>query len=342
MLQIVNATPFAVARTVVFNEKAEHIWVVSVKGTFQYGADGELTLAETPEPVAESTRYAGDAGLSTLLRDPELVMDHPGTAVTLYGTARSADGRPCKVLDVSMRVGAMQRRLRVFGDRRWHRSLLGLRASQPEPFAAMPLVYERAYGGADAETGARYAANPIGVGYYLKQKHAVDKPLPNLEDPDALLAHWHEQPAPACFAAVPAAWSPRLERAGTADERWQRERAPLWPEDFQRRHLVASPDAQCVASRLRGGERVRLENLGGQSVVEFELPRVTFDMRAKFAAGQAAMPVDLDRVIIEADRNQVMMVWRGVLNCGPDARSVVSTFIDTKLNLRTGRRDGTT
>lgn len=342
MLQIVNATPFTAARCVLLSPKAEHIWVVALKGTFSVGADGKLELAQRQEAVTEAPSFVGEAGASTLLREPELVMEHPGTAITLYGCASSPDGRPCMQLDIGLSVGPMKRRLRVFGDRFWQRSLAGLAPSRPRPFVSMPLIYERAYGGVDAGSGATYRRNPIGRGYYLERKSALGQPLPNLEDPGSLLRNWRDEGDPACFAALASAWSPRLECAGTADERWQRERAPLWPLDFRPDYFNAAPPQQRVPSRLRGGERVCLENLGGAARLEFELPRVIFDMRARLRDGQLAMPVELDRVIIEADRREVMMVWRGALNCGPNARRVVATYIDTKLNLRTGKRDGST
>lgn len=341
MLQLVNTTPFAAERGVLLNGKAEQLWVVLIKGTFEYALNGHMDLAATQEPVAQSPSYIGEIGASTLLRDPEMVMDHPGTAVTLYGTATAPDGKPRPTFDVGLSINAVQRRVRVFGNRYWKRGWRGLRPSAPQPMTEMPLRYERAYGGFHATTGEQYPENPIGVGFYTRRAEAIEQALPNLEDPQSLLTRWDQRPAPACLAAIPSSWSPRRERAGTADERWQRERAPLWPEDLQPIYFNAAPAAQQVGTRLRGGEQVQLENIGGHPRVQFALPRVMFDVRAKLASGQLAMSVNLDRVIIEADRRQVIMVWRSTLNCGPDARRVLSTFIDTKLNIRTGRDDGT-
>lgn len=340
MLQLANATPFAAARTTAFNENGEHVWIVAVKGTYRYDGQGLLSLGEQ-EPVVDAPRYSGAPGGSTLLRDCELVMDHPGTAVTVYGSARPINGKPCTSMDVAFAVGPTVRRLKVFGDRHWRYGLAGLTPSQPEPFSSLPLLYEHAFGGADPGSATHYAANPIGKGYYAEYGDAAGQPLPNIEDPDALIHSWRERPAPAGFAAIPSGWSPRKELAGTVDQRWQKERAPLWPEDFQRRFFNAAPLPQQLPTKLKGGERLALQNISGQEMLALQLPRVMFDVRTKTRQGSVATLMELDRVIVEADQRKLILVWRGTLNCHSDVRQVIETIVDTKTNIRTGRRDGT-
>jgi hypothetical protein len=129
--------------------------------------------------------------------------------------------------------------------------------------------------------------------------------------------------------------------AGTVDQRWQKERAPLWPEDFQRRFFNAAPAPQQLPTKLKGGERLALQNISGQELIALQLPRVIFDARTKTRQGNVATPMELDRVIVEADQRKLMLVWRGTLNCGNDVRKVLETVVDTKTNIKTGRRDGT-
>jgi hypothetical protein len=49
-------------------------------------------------------------------------------------------------VDCGFRVGAVQKVVRVFGDRTWASHS---RPTPPQAFEKMPLVWERAYGGVD-------------------------------------------------------------------------------------------------------------------------------------------------------------------------------------------------
>ena len=72
-------------------------------------------------------------------------------------------------LDVLLRVGPVRKQVRVFGDREWTGRLLGRSITAPEPFAKLPLVWERAFGGvheADPREGQdlRRGVQPGGSG----------------------------------------------------------------------------------------------------------------------------------------------------------------------------------
>jgi hypothetical protein len=134
------------------------------------------------------------------LRHPsDAVVAKVAADVALFGHARSAT--PVPWLDVSLQVGRVRRAVRVFGDRRWRREE-GWRASDPAPFTKMPLGFEHAFGGWDRRHAdpARHAAdlrNPLGRGFLVDPRDAEGVPLPNLEDPDALIRSPSDAPAPA-------------------------------------------------------------------------------------------------------------------------------------------------
>jgi hypothetical protein len=120
---------------------------------------------------------------------------------------------------VSLAVGDERRRLIVFGERRWRRSRLSdtIEASSPEPFVALPLTWEYAFGGGfDLEPGllpgtdlphpggrVDYHLNTRGRGFYRDARAALDQPLPQVEYPDQLVKSWQARPEPAGFAPCP-------------------------------------------------------------------------------------------------------------------------------------------
>lgn len=125
-----------------------------------------------------------------------------GCEIVVVGSARS--DRPTRQLDVSISLGRFTRQLRLFGDRRWESGPNGLLPSAPESFVEMPLTWERSFGGCTVSEGVELAhpLNPEGRGFYLSAAQALDGPLPNIEDPSALIGTWRDLPTPAGFGPV--------------------------------------------------------------------------------------------------------------------------------------------
>ena len=59
-------------------------------------------------------------------------------------------------------------------------------------------------------------------------------------------------PAPGGFGPIGPDWEPRQRHAGTYDERWKRERAPVLPADFDPRHNCVAPPGLWSATPLLG------------------------------------------------------------------------------------------
>ncbi len=140
-----------------------------------------------------------------------------GVSVTAVGHVLGPSRAPF-VRQVTLAVGAEVRRLAVFGERRWQKAFGGdLVASDPEPFDAMPLVFERAFGGVyDMPPGlfpgtdlpfpglrVQYPSNPSGVGFYETREAAMNSSLPNVESPTELVRVWDDRPEPGGFAPCP-------------------------------------------------------------------------------------------------------------------------------------------
>ena len=111
----------------------------------------------------------GEPGECSYRLEPEMAFVKPATDVVLVGHAHATRPRTTSV-DVELSVGPLRKRAVVTGDRHWSKGLLGPRASDPEPFETIPLVYERAFGGWDRsrDDEAKHTydrRNPVGVGY---------------------------------------------------------------------------------------------------------------------------------------------------------------------------------
>lgn len=319
MLQLDNKTPYAAERALLADVDGSEIWVVAVKATFEI-RDGVCVLADEQEPVCLADEYVGEPGQSSLLYENELVFKKPGTDVLVNGHAYAPGGRPTTSVDVGIRVGPVQKTLRVVGDRVWKNSVIGLSASRPEPFVRMPIRYERAFGGVDVSDDnpkkqGGEERNPIGTGFGLSTGALKGAPLPNVEDPNDPVRDWDDRPSPVGLGAVAKHWLPRRSYAGTYDETWERERLPLYPLDFDYRFFQSAPADQVARPHLRGGESVECVHLTPEGRLVFALPRVFLGFRTLLGGRWIPHGAKLGTVLLEPDVPRVLLVWQTMLPC---------------------------
>lgn len=251
---------------------------------------------------------------SALLVDQQALLARPGADIALYGKARTPGAEPLQEMETLLKVGALEKRLRVYGDRVWKRRLMGLVPAAPLPFTEMPLTYERAFGGWGrgplGRRGVLDRRNPVGVGYYESKGAATGQPLPNLENPNALIRRVTDRPFPAAYGLISPTWASRAPFAGTFDAFWQSERAPLWPRDIKPQFFQAAhPDLQAL-NPLRGDEFVSLAGFNHEGSVQFYLPGLEFHCRCVFRSRRENGTMALDGLYFDTEAGTVEMVYR--------------------------------
>lgn len=275
-------------------------------------------LAPMQQPIPVAGEHVGEPGRSSLRREPETAWFKPGTDLVLLGHAQAPNGEPVAQLDAGLRVGAVQKLVRVHGDRAWTDTAAGLSVSGPKPFLRMPLLWERAFGGADAADPQRRfePRNPVGCGYVAPGGRLTGtQRMPNLEDPGAPLRRPGDCPPPAGFGFIAPHWQPRAALAGTYDAAWQANRAPRLPADFQPTFMNAAAPGLVVPGRLRGDEPVIVLNAGpvprlGFALPGCEPPPLRIDWRK---SGHVRLDAQLDTVVIDTDAMQLLLTWRAHL-----------------------------
>lgn len=341
MWELSNQTPYAAERAWVRDKNGAEVWLVAVKGAFHIQPDGETQLSDEQEEVFLAPRYLPD---NTLYCESDLIHTKPATDVLLHGHAYAPGGAPAARVDVSMKVGSVSKSLRVSGDRTWERFLAGLSVhlTQSEPFVKMPLTYARAFGGEDccSEDSAKHKRedrNPAGTGFATAPEHLVGKKAPNIEHPAHPISSWRHHPEPAGFGPIMSHWTPRVHLAGTYDETWEKERQPLYPEDFDEQFYNSAPLDQQVPGYLKGGEEVVLENLTPDGQLRFRLPRISLGFTTYFSGKSQHHQGRLHTVLLEPDVPRVVLCWHTHLPCHAQAMNLRKTRIYEKKRLRTGR-----
>jgi hypothetical protein len=211
-----------------------------------------------------------------------------------------------------LKVGPVRKLLRVFGNRVWASGFLPI-AGAPAPFDRIPLVYERSFGGTDTTVGERYPSNPVGTGFRGKGSNlpAAGSPLPNIEDLRHLVQGPKDRPPVAGFGVIAPSWSPRLAFAGTYDEAWLASRAPLLPTNYDPWFQQTAPADQICPGFLVGGEPVEVRNASPRGRLAFNLPRPNPRVEVQEFIERTPLQVNLDTVVIDGDRQLLMMTWRG-------------------------------
>lgn len=315
MMNLVNPTSFpACALPLICHRDGQHL-MVALKGTFAIGGGRAEPLGEQA-PLNMEDVYFGDPTGSSLRYEADTALTKPGTDVVLIGHARS--GAPVRQLDVGIRVGTLQKIVRVFGDRWWHKTRDGWRLTGPEPFESMPLVYENAYGGADptGQGPAFYEQNPVGKGFLPDANAPVDVlPAPNIELPDRPVTSVADRPPPAGFGFVARHWQPRRSLTGTYDDAWANERNPLLPADFDERSYSAASAGLTADGFLTGGENVLVVNAAERPRLEFTLPALAFDAVVRVGGERAVHGMRIDTVVVEPDAGRVLVTWRAAIEC---------------------------
>jgi hypothetical protein len=335
MWLVSNRTPYAAERSWIQDKDANKIWIVAVKATFDIRPDGATRLADEQLPVLRAGQPLGEPGRSSLAYEADLLWLKPGTDVLVKGSAWAERGRPTEVVDVQVRLGPVRKTLRVFGDRRWRRGIVGATMSRPVPFERMPIIYERAYGGWDrsAPDAADHRVdlrNPVGTGFVHRGDAVDGTALPNVEHPDRLIASWKDRPAPAGLNAIDCAWSPRRELAGTYDAAWRAQRFPLWAEDFDPRYGLCAPADQQVEGGLRGGEEAALVNLSPGGLLRFTVPRIHPTFQTRFGRERVEHRGRLCTVLVEPDAARLALTWQASLVCNHRVDELDMTVVGEK------------
>ncbi len=310
-MRYVKDSPLEVAHRLWQLRPPQPSLTIIIKGTFDPVPDGAARLAEAQIPPSGETFYDDD--VERALRMPsDFALLKPSGELMVVGKAYTPARRPERMIVCSFSLGPIRKRFAVAGDRHWAGRLVS-KLSEPVPFTEMELSPERAFGGPDFER------NPHGIGRRdIERDGQTLRPLPNLEQVDALIDSPKSEPAPVLIGPRPTSWPVRRKLTGTYDQAYVKERWPWLPKDFDWRFYLEGPPDQHIDGYWHGDETFEAENLHPErSLVRTKLPaiqpRVFFDDN-EFSE----IPVRLDTVVWDAELGKLVLLWRGIAEVATD------------------------
>jgi len=332
---IENKTGFAFEPVFVADHEAKPLLVTVIKATFLIEGSEKLKLAEKQLPVNLAGQFWGDPDKSSYKYEPEGAMYKPATDTALVGHAYGQPGQPYVL--VNFQVGFLRKTARVTGDRYWVRTLGFMRKTSPKPFDKIPLVYERSFGGWDRSRENpklhRFdPRNPVGTAYRSwLGKFEEEVRLPNIEHPRHRLRRYHQKVLPVGFGFTAPHWQPRARFAGTYDAKWQKDRMPALPEDFDPRYFNGASPGLVARDYLKGNEPVLVENASRERRLYFSLPGTAPPQCRVEVRGGTVHTVQtvLDTVIVNTDDRLLLLFWRGRVQLRRGPEDVVAMKVGT-------------
>lgn len=332
-----NQSEFEVLPQMLLHKSGERL-VVVVKATFLLSRETS-TLPLAPADLVRPIRMADEMWekpeVESVKYPSDLCCYKPGTDVIGVFTAVAPGGQPVPQFDTYLRVGPLNKAVRVSGLRVWEGRGSGI--SAPRPITGLDVRYDFAFGGRDSSDPARFVEepqNPVGRGVAREAASLTHVLAPQLEDPADPVRSASQRPAPAGYGAIGRSYAPRRFLTGTYDEKWQEFRAPLPPADEDDRFHQAATPALIALPPLVGGEACALLNLTPDGPLQFVLPQVKLEVAFDVRGRQLDRHLPhVDTVIIDTwnvgpEKPAILeMVWRASVKAPRkmrDARIVVT------------------
>jgi hypothetical protein len=313
-MDLLAASPLRAA-TLVFQPRAGAFALTVVcKATLRL-TPGQATLAEEQDELLDGEDHWDDDPKRSLRAPSDLWPLKPRPEVLLVGSVWAPRREPVKQLVVRLVVGEVDKAIEVHGPRLW--TAKGeLREGQP--WAKMPLRYERAAGGPDTwnPVGMRLDGSPDLYG----QKH-----LPNLQPEGLELVDRGQFLPPVGFGPIASTWPLRRERLGRRafgrDE-------PLG-DDLDRAFFQDAPLDQQLGV-LRDDERIELTHLHPEHErLVTRLPGLRPRALLELGGARTEIALVADTLWIDTDRQICTLTFRGhTALADPEAPRRVSITLD--------------
>lgn len=296
----------------VFEAENKYFLAVTVLNFFSFEPGSGLI----PEPALWA--FAGqEMGKDAIL---DMCMPKHCGEVLVHGRCFAPNGKPAPANEVHLAIGSVKKSLYVFGDRFWRREGgLNTHITDPLPFVQMEMSWEKAFGGEGHED------NPDGKGLSpIKGRDGQEVlPLPNIEDPKQLIGSPYDKPEPAGITRIDLTRPQRMNKAGTYDEKWQKELFPGLARDMDPTFFNEAPEDQWIQGFFRGDEKFEVKGMHPEkTLVQGRLPGIRCRCFANHKVGDKEtfkeIETSADTVWLFPHAEKGVIIYRGVLEVFDD------------------------
>ncbi len=185
----------------------------------------------------------------------DMVMPKPKAEVLMVGTAQNPQGLSDEPFTAGLKLGSIDKHLKLYGEREFKKSLLGYSLTDPSPTEAVTINDSNSYGGEGFED------NPAGCGFF-QDKKATPLRAPCIEHPNKAVKSINGKYMPEGFGAL--GLNHRLRKQYNGDyssKQWLEQHFPDMAPDTDFHLFQAARPEQWFSSYLQGGEQYTLYNM---------------------------------------------------------------------------------
>ncbi|MEQ8348895.1 MAG: DUF2169 domain-containing protein [Sneathiellaceae bacterium] len=235
--------------------------------------------------------------------------------VLAIGACHAPAGKPVREAMAGFSLGRIAKQLKVTGPRIWRQRWDNLyQASAAEPFEAIPLGWQSAFGGKGFE------ANPLGRGFVPEDASADGCALPLVEYPGDPAADPDSRPRPASFGPIAADWPQRRKRYGNYDAAYlDSGQFPGLAADTDFKAFNLAPADQWQKGWFAGDESFAIDNMHpARPRIRSRLPEIRARSFLNLTDGKgghrlAEVPQNLDTVWLFPGDLRGIVVYRGAM-----------------------------
>lgn len=241
----------------------------------------------------------------------------------VVGSFHAPGGLPTPASFVRVRVGGLEKRIAVLGDRHWQRGV----PTQPAPITTLPIDWAHAFG------GPSHPQNPYGMGIELVERAGQRvQPLPNIEHFGALLRSPTERPAPAGLGPLDVTFEQRRKRAGTYGRKYVAEGRAGLADDYAPTLFNLALEDQWSKTLWSGAEEFSVENMHPSiPVLRGRLPSLrprVFVTRAGEGERFEELATRCDAVWLFPDANLGVVLFHGATEVSePEALDITEMLV---------------
>jgi hypothetical protein len=145
----------------------------------------------------------------------------------------------------------------------------------------------------------------------------VGTPAPQLEHPARPHTSASDKHPPVGYGAIPPAWSPRKDHAGTFDDVWMATRMPLMPLDHDPRTNNAAHPSLVFDPHLAPGDAIAILGMSESGALSFRLPPFPLVLRGHFdRSGKVEVRPPIDTLLVEPGSRRVELAVRHAFPIG--------------------------
>ncbi|MGF1806328.1 DUF2169 domain-containing protein [Aliivibrio sifiae] len=289
------------------DRQGHEVWVLSMKRAWVW-LEGRWVEEETPAIINDDPIYTGDAGFSAMISDHDFPIHKKNTDLLVYGKAKTYAKKPMNSHTCRLLIDEhIDKSLTIIGERQWIDHSGSLTVSSAKPFIERDIDYTHAIGGDErnrlgsgiADTNEELASMKVPSVFYVGQNWQANSNKVQV----------------AGFGPLPPFFSERSRWAGTFDERWQEERRPLWPIDFDDRFYQSAPSDQQCKGYLIGGERLMVSGFCHHDALSFRIPTEKYQATVTFQDKEEISLMPIYTVWIDANKKRVEVIYTASFHC---------------------------